>query len=299
MICAAIDIGTNSVRLLVGSYAGGQFQPQFRELATTRLGSGLISTGFLSKTGRDATCDAVARFVRKALEAQAEEIIAFATSAMRDAADGREFAGLLEAETGQKILIISPETEAAWSFAGVEKSLPSSRGGLVFDLGGGSCELTWRFAGQLFSHSIRIGAVYLSDTFLHSDPPTPAEAERARRFVREQLSRIGIPLRPLIGVGGTVTSLAAMAQRLDIYDPERVHGYLLTQHTVQKLLADMMGRSLAQRLQLQGIQPERAAILPAGTLAVDTLLTFCGQNKLIVSEGDILLGSLYALADQH
>lgn len=299
MNLAAIDIGTNSVRLLVAECAKGTFIPVYRGLVTTRLGLGLAQSGRLSPSGRERTREAIGQFVGTARKYQAEKMILFGTSAMREAADGPEFARRLTGEYGQQTKIISAATEAQWSYLGVEKSLPQCVDPLVFDLGGGSCELTWMENGHLRSRSKKIGAVYLSDRFLCHDPPLPEEAGHARRFVRAELEDCPLPGKPLVGVGGTVTTLAAMAQKLSVYDPQKVHGFQLFAPVVHTLLVQVLAVPTEERMNLPGMHRERAAIIPAGVLVVDTLLTLLQAGFLIVSEGDILLGSLYASADQH
>jgi exopolyphosphatase/guanosine-5'-triphosphate,3'-diphosphate pyrophosphatase len=297
MIYAAIDIGTNSVRLLVATYRKGCFHPLKSALRTTQLGQKLASSGVLSPPGRQATLEAVTQFIEIARIMGAKKIVTFATSAMREAVDGYPFAMLLEAQTGQKTEIISAETEAAWSFVGVEKSLPNLTDMLVFDLGGGSCELIWRQDRELISCSRKIGAVYLTDTYLHHDPPQKSEIEAACRFIREQLATCVAPPKPLVGVGGTVTSLAAMVMGLRVYDTERIHGSMLTHRSVQSNRALLLSKTAKERESIPGLQKERASIIPAGAMVVDNLLASLGMTHLTVSEGDILLGSLYALAD--
>jgi exopolyphosphatase / guanosine-5'-triphosphate,3'-diphosphate pyrophosphatase len=296
---AAIDIGTNSVRLLVAAYEDGQFRPLCREMATTRLGAGLPATGMLSATGRKATLDAVCLFLHTARLYGVESTVAFATSAMREARDGEAFRQQLAEQSGAEVRVISAATEAAWSYAGAAESLPGMGHMLVFDLGGGSCELSWRQDGKQIFRSLKIGAVYVTDAWLHHDPPLDNEVERARNFIGEQLRFANPPSLPLVGVGGTITSLAAMAMSLKVYDYQRIHGYLLHHRTVSRLLREMLIADTRKRQEMPGLQKERAAILPAGAMVVDLLMDVCGQDRLTVSEGDILLGCLYTLADQH
>lgn len=293
MRIAAIDIGTNSVRLLVAEVQGSMILPLSRELMTTRLGAGLMNTGFLSAEGKVATILAVQRFVACAQRLGAVSLTVFATSAMREASDGTYFARQLEAEIHMPVEILPFETEAAYSYTGVLRSLPDMSDAVVFDLGGGSCELIWRHEGQQLHCSKKIGAVYLTDRFLASDPPNATDIGQARRFIDEQLAACPLPARPLVGVGGTVTSLAAMVMEMKDYDPDRIHGYCLSRRAVSELFLHMVQLPLSRRQELPGIQKERAAILPAGTLVVEALLRVGSRSSLIVSEGDILLGSLY------
>ncbi|EEG76634.1 Ppx/GppA phosphatase family protein [Dethiobacter alkaliphilus] len=292
---AAIDIGTNSVRLLVAEENGGAMQALDRQLQTTRLGSGLMSCGVLPVQGKERTQEAVAAFVLRAKELKAEKISIFATSALREAEDGAAFAVQLEEAINNSVEIISAQTEARYSYLGVIKSL-GEQDRLVFDLGGGSCELIWPDGDSLAYLSLKIGAVYLTDVFFQQDPPDAGEVDKARRYITECLQKNSFDLKPLAGVGGTVTSLAAMAQKLAVYDPAKVHGYALTRAEIKSQLKKMLALPVAERGMLPGIRKDRAPILPAGTLVIDVLLDICQAESLTVSEGDILLGALYANA---
>jgi exopolyphosphatase/guanosine-5'-triphosphate,3'-diphosphate pyrophosphatase len=262
---------------------------------TTRLGAGLVKTGCLCPAGKQATLEAVSHFSSLAQRVGAIKISAFGTSAMREAVDGKAFARLLEAETGLHIEVLSPETEAVWGYTGVAKSLPKLDGALVFDLGGGSCELTWQSSSMLLFRSLKIGAVYLTDKYFHHDPPLIEEIATARDHIRKNMASTVFPPVPIVGVGGTVTSLASMAMEMAVYDRERIHGYQLTRQDVDGLLQDMLAKKSAERQKMRGLQAGRAAILPAGTLVVDTLMEVSGASAIHVSEGDLLLGSLYAV----
>ncbi|MBS3887540.1 MAG: hypothetical protein KGZ56_10850 [Dethiobacter sp.] len=277
---------------------GDTFFPLARQLVTTRLGAGLISTKLLSSEGKERTLDAIRRFMATADSLSTEKIIIVGTSAMREAQDGAIFAEQIQNQFGVIVNILPCETEAIYSYTGATLSLSSMTGAVVFDLGGGSCEVIWSQAGQLVLCSRKIGAVYLSERFFDHDPPQAVEVEAAKLFIRQQLAGCCLPSRPLVGVGGTVTSLAAMAMEMREYVAERVHGYSLSRLTVRSLLAAMLSLPCSERGRLPGIQKERAAILPAGTLVVEMLLAISGESSLLVSEGDILLGSLYHLSGE-
>ncbi|MDW7649810.1 MAG: hypothetical protein SCK29_02970 [Bacillota bacterium] len=297
MTIAVVDIGTNSTRLLVAQYTRGTLCIVHRDLVTTRLGAGLMEHGVLSMEGKEATAAAVRRFAGQAGKLKAAEVLLLGTSAMREAQDGPEFARLLERDTGCRVEILSAEAEAFYSYRGAVKSLPQYCLPVVFDLGGGSCELAWE-NGLLQTVSLKIGAVYVTDTFFLQDPPTAGEVAAAAEHIRTSLMRVCPQGRPLIGVGGTVTNLAAMALELSPYSPEAVHGFILERGLIKSQLERMLTLKTADREQLQGIQKNRAAILPAGTLVVDMLLELCNSSQLVVSEGDLLLGRLYGFISE-
>jgi exopolyphosphatase/guanosine-5'-triphosphate,3'-diphosphate pyrophosphatase len=295
---AAVDIGTNSVRLLVARLDGGCLHPAERALTTTRLGAGLMELGMLSVEGKLATVNAVREYVNLAGSLGATTVVVFGTSALREARDGSLFARQLEKETGCIVEILSTTEEAVYSYHGATRSLPQIEAPLVFDLGGGSCELAWQEGAMLQSASLKIGAVYLTDSFFRHDPPLAAETAMAAAHIREHLAKLCPVGRPVIGVGGTVTTLAALSLELYPYDPEVVHGYRLTRKIIQGQLARMLALKMRERKTLPGMQKGRAQILPAGTLVVDELLASCKATSLTVSEGDILLGRLYALTSK-
>lgn len=298
MNIAAVDIGTNSVRLLVGRWDRGCLHPVERALTTTRLGAGLMEHGMLSVKGKLATLNAAREYVNLAGRLNAASVVVFGTSALREARDGLLFARQLEKEIGCIVEILSTTAEAVYSYQGAIRSLPQIEAPLVFDLGGGSCELAWQEEGMLQSASLKIGAVYLTDSFFRHDPPLVAETAMAAEHIRKQLAALCPLGRPVIGVGGTVTTLAALSLELYPYDPDAVHGYRLTQKIIQDQLARMLALKVRERENIPGMQKGRAQILPAGTLVIDELLASCRATSLTVSEGDILLGRLYALTSK-
>lgn len=293
MRLAAIDIGTNSTRLLIAELFQGTFTEKCRKLLITRLGHDLQRQKRLSDGGKKATLQAVGDFMHTIEQYGVDRVYIFGTSAMREARDGGVFARELTEISGVPVEILSPEAEAYYSFLGVKKSLTLEGQILVFDLGGGSCELIWQEQKDIKTRSWRIGALYLTDTYFHHDPPAAAEIAAVRRLLRDCLQ--GLPAgERMVGVGGTITSLAAMAQELRVYEPQKVHGYILTAHKIQHLLTKMLLVPTALRAQQFTLEPKRALILPAGALVVLELLAATGMTEVTASEGDLLLGRLYA-----
>ena len=292
---AAVDLGTNSARLLIAELKRETLAEIYRRLLITRLGHELQLKETLSATGKKTTIQAVSTFMQTIKQYRADQVYIFGTSAMREARDGKAFAQELAKVSGVPVEILSPEREAYYSFLGATKSLPTVRAQqtLVFDLGGGSCELIWQEQDSIKTKSRRIGALYLTDTYFQHDPPTSTEIETMRRQLRRCLQEV--PAREMIvGVGGTVTSLAAMAQGLKVYDPEKVHGYVLAAQKIQHLLEKMLLIPVQERARQFSLDEKRALILPAGALVVAEILAATGMVELTVSEGDLLLGRLYA-----
>ncbi len=213
---------------------------------------------------------------------------------MREAADGSDFARELAAAADLQVEILPPGTEAWYSFLGVTKSLGTDRETLVFDLGGGSCELIWQAGEGIQTLTFPLGALYLTDAYLQHDPPSAEEVAAARSHIRQCLEGCVPPAARLVGVGGTVTSLAAAVKQMQRYDPAEIHGFYLERRLAEEKLQLLLQLRETERASLPGIQPERARILPAGALVVDELLAAANVPGFTVSEGDLLLGSLYA-----
>jgi exopolyphosphatase/guanosine-5'-triphosphate,3'-diphosphate pyrophosphatase len=295
MRLAAIDIGTNSVRLLVAELSATGIKQVKRELRTTRLGAGLMQSGCLSRHGKEATVAAVLECTALARSLGAQKLRLAGTSAMREASDGHMFARDLGWQAGEQVEVLSPVEEALLSYEGAAKSLRLPREVLVFDLGGGSCELIWPGDGSLCSASVKLGAVYLTEMFIRHDPPLTEELQCIRQHAAKLLSRFTLSGMPVIGIGGTVTSLAAMELQMAKYDAEQVHGFTLTAEMVSTQLQRLLAVPINERSQISGVQPARSDILPAGALVVEEILAQYRATSFTVSEGDILTGLIYSL----
>jgi len=303
---AAIDVGTNSVRLLVadvpnhpGHDATFPLRPVARDIAITRLGEGLEAGGALEPHAAARTAAAVAAYAARATSLGAPKPEVVGTYALRVARNPDELFNRL----AFPVRVLTEDEEARLGFRGAVAGLrirtPRSRI-LVVDIGGGSVELTVGTPREVTeTHSLALGSVVLTRQFLAGDPPTQSEV----RALREHLARLLDPLlarfrrqRPrLVGVGGTITTMAALAQRLAPYDPERVHGFRLSRATIAHLIADLLALPLASRRRLPGLQSERADIIVAGALVLEHLVVVMDRPSLVVSEADllwaILLGS--------
>jgi exopolyphosphatase/guanosine-5'-triphosphate,3'-diphosphate pyrophosphatase len=217
----AIDIGTNSTRLLVAEESGGDIRTVATNLAITRLGEG-IGSGTLLPAAMVRTAGVVESFFREARLLEADPVVAVATSAVRDAANRSDFLELVKKRTGLQIRVLSGTEEASYSYLGVVGGLSAEQQATaVLDVGGGSTELSWKNSQGLDTVSVNMGAVRLTLSRL---PPAQMAAAFRPHLIR--LRETGVS--NLVGVGGTVTSLAAIKQELAVYDPERVHGFCLS-----------------------------------------------------------------------
>jgi exopolyphosphatase/guanosine-5'-triphosphate,3'-diphosphate pyrophosphatase len=233
----------------------------------------------------------------------ADRAIAVLTSAVREAANGREFAEQVEQRYGLEPHVLSGDEEAALTFLGAtsERDPDDQTPIAVIDIGGGSTEIVIGEGRQARFHvSNRAGVVRQTERFLHSDPPTDEELERTREDVQAIL-RDGVPegernaVEHAIAVAGTATSLAAIAQRLEPYDPNKVHGYHLTRERCEEILTQLAAIPLEERRQVPGLDPARAPTIVAGILILLEVLTLFGVSQVEVSEHDILRGAALGL----
>ena len=316
---AAIDCGTNSLRMLVADVDpdAGTLVDVDRRTEIVRLGEGVDATGVISDAALERTL-AVARFYAAiaaeagvVLDAAAVRIVA--TSATRDAADAGRFRDGMRELFGVAPEVVTGEEEAALAFAGAARALPARGDGgpvLVVDVGGGSTEVVLgddrrTGGGVLAARSVDIGSVRLTERHLRSDPPTPAEIERALTEVDEALDAVAeaVPLDKaalLVGVAGTVTTITAHALGLPAYDSEAVDGAELPVATVRAACADLLGRTRARRAELPYLETGRVDVIGAGALVwgevVERVHRAAGLQTVLASEHDILDGVAWSLA---
>jgi exopolyphosphatase/guanosine-5'-triphosphate,3'-diphosphate pyrophosphatase len=302
---AVVDIGTNSTRLLIADVepATGAVSPLLRRSEVTRLGDGVDSGGSLSEEAIGRVLRTLADY-RQAIDGHhCEANLAVLTSAVRDAANGEAFAARVREEFGLDARILSGDEEAQLTFLGaMADRADSDEATVVIDIGGGSTEFIIghdREAG--FHASLPAGVVRMSERHIHSDPPSPEElqalADDVRGVFREglrQSEREAVDRG--IAVAGTATSAAAMAQELDPYDPDRVHGYGLTLGTVEMLLARLADMTESERRQVAGLHPDRAPTIVAGMILLGEAMRAFGLEEVEVSEHDILYGGALRLA---
>lgn len=295
MIKASIDIGTNSVRLLVGEITEEGLCTLYKGLNTTRLGEGVHHSGVLSAAAIGRTVQAVAEFAIKARNMGAEKIIVVATSAVRDAANGSEFGRLCHSRAGVDVVVLDGETEAKLSYAGATAGNNRDGQYMVVDIGGGSTELVYGQGGQLeMANSVNLGAVRLSELFPAREDGVVTNLELVNTYITEVLASIQFlpQVAKLIGVGGTITSLAAIDQALTVYDSSKVQGYYLSYGTISRLLASLAATPLAERRMLPGLQPARADIIVYGIAILAKVMQKSSAEGIYVSEQDILEGLL-------
>jgi exopolyphosphatase / guanosine-5'-triphosphate,3'-diphosphate pyrophosphatase len=293
---AAVDLGTNSTRLLVADVEGEQLEEVARELTITRLGEGVDERRKLLPVPIARVRNCLAEYRRRVEQLGATRTLAIATSAVRDAENGEAFLGEIEWSYGFTTRLLDGLEEAAMTYRGVTAGRPSLEDTLIVDIGGGSTELVVGSNGRpAAAHSLDVGVVRLTERYLRSDPPAKPELAAAGAFVRALLPPL--EARHGIGVAGTVTTLATLDLGLDVYDPERTHGHRLSREAVQEQLERISALTNAERLELSAIEPGRAPVIVAGLVILSEVVCAYGLEEVEVSERDILHGAAFAAAE--
>ena len=299
MRVAVVDLGTNSTRLLVADVDAGRVSEVDRRTDVTRLGDGVDASGRLADTAMERVFSTLAGY-REAIDGhRAERVVAVATSAVRDAANGEDFRAELRERFGIDARTISGEEEARLTFLGATSGRASEdQHVLVHDIGGGSTEFVIGRPGHEpgFHVSTQAGSVRQTERHLASDPPAPDEvaalADEIRTIVNGAVpARLRDETAAGIAVAGTATSLAAIDQRLAPYDPERVHGYRLELAACERMLAMLAALPLAERREVTGLHPDRAPTIVAGAVILVESMRAFGLDAVEVSEADILHGA--------
>ena len=295
----AVDLGTNSTRLLVADVEGGRLAEIDRLLQITRLGNAVDRTGRLDPAATERVHGVLAGYRARAAELGADRILAVATSAVRDAQDGRDFLGAVATRHGFETRLLSGDDEARLTFRGVTSTGPAAEGTLVCDVGGGSTELVLGGpAGVTRAVSLDLGCVRLSERRLASDPPAPDELAALRREVAAALpADLLAGATRLVGVAGTVTTLATLDLGLEHEVPALIDGHAVTRDAVEEQLARLAAMPLARRRRVRGLMPERAPTIVAGCAILAEVMDAAGAADLVVSERDILHGAALAAAD--
>ena len=300
---AAVDIGTNSTRLLVADLDDGRITDVERDTRITRLGEGVDERRRLLPVPIARVRNVLTDYRRRIEALGAERTLAIATSAIRDAENGEAFLGEIEWSYGFATRLLSGHEEALMTYRGVTSERRLEAGTVIIDIGGGSTELIAGEPDGVHWHdSLDIGSVRLTERFLHSDPPTAAEldacAAQARALLGERIpEEIRSVTTTAIGVAGTITSIAALALGLEEYDRDRVHGSRLSAEDLSAQLDRLAAVPLAERRTFRPLDPDRAPVIVAGAVIAREALTFFGLDALEISERDILDGAALAAAE--
>ena len=300
---AAVDLGTNSTRLLVADVEDGSLSDVERETRITRLGEGVDRRRRLLPVPITRVRNVLTDYRRTIERLGGERTLVIATSAVRDAENGEAFLGEIEWSYGFSTRLLSGHDEALLMFRGVTADRALGQGTVIVDIGGGSTELVAGGPeGVRWHDSLDIGSVRVTERFLHSDPPTQGELGEAATAVRALLAErvpdeIRGETRSAIGVAGTVTSIAALALGLEEYDRDRVHGFELSADALDAQLERLASVPLEERRGLRPLDPDRAPVIVGGAVIAREVLTYFGLDGLQASERDILDGAALAAAE--
>jgi exopolyphosphatase/guanosine-5'-triphosphate,3'-diphosphate pyrophosphatase len=293
---AAVDLGTNSTRLLVADVEDGRHDEVVRRLAVTRLGEGVDERGRLLAAPIARVRNVLADYRRELEALGATRTLAVATSAVRDAENGEAFLGEVEWSYGFTTRLLDGLEEAAFTFRGVSSGGEVEPGTLVVDIGGGSTELVLGGPdGVEWTTSLQVGSVRMTERFLHGDPPTPDELHGCAAHVRSALPPLSPP--QAIGVAATVTTLATLHLGLGEHERERTHGHALTRQAVAEQLDRLAALPLAERRTVPGLEPGRAPVILGGIVILASILDAYGLAQIAVSERDLLDGVALAAAE--
>ena len=301
MRVAAVDCGTNSVRLLVTDLDGDRKSDVHREMRVVRLGQGVDRTGALAPEALERTRVALVDYAATCRQLGAERVRMVATSATRDARNRDEFRAMVQDVLGVAPEVVSGNEEAALSFDGATRGLDPADGPfLVMDIGGGSTELVLGTASPEAALSVDVGCVRLTERHLVDDPPTPAQVAAAEADVDAAVARGGaaVPVeraRTAVGLAGSVTTVAAIALSLQAYDADRIHLSRITADDVAEVSSRLLAMTRKQRAALPVMHPGRVDVIGAGALVLATLVDRFALADVVVSEADILDGIAWSL----
>jgi exopolyphosphatase / guanosine-5'-triphosphate,3'-diphosphate pyrophosphatase len=319
---AAIDCGTNSVRLLIADIAGDELTDLERRMEIVRLGQGVDETGRLAPEALDRTFTAMRGYAKLIAGHETDRVRVVATSATRDAANRDDFAQGVVEIFGVEPEVISGDEEAQLSFAGATKELAAlrpMRPYLVVDIGGGSTEFVLGTTDVEAARSVDIGCVRMTERHLRSDPPSPEQVAAAVADIDAALAAVrdgssprdaapdaapsggepGVPVeqaRTLVGLAGSVTTVAGIALGLPEYDPERIHLSRIKARQVHEVTRTLLNSTHAERATIGVMHPGRIDVIGAGALILDRIMREYGFADVVVSEHDILDGIAWSLA---
>lgn len=310
---ASIDCGTNSIRLLVADVpAGGAPADLLRRMEVVRLGQGVDATGRLAPEAVERTRRVLAGYAAQIRDLGAAAVRMVATSATRDAANRADFEDMVISTLGQLPDVVTGREEAELSYLGATASLDAAAAAhgwnppqppfLVVDIGGGSTEFVLGDAEEVrAARSVDIGCVRLTERHLHGDPPTEAEVARAEADIRAALGevRAEVPVddaATVVGLAGSVTTVAALALHLPEYDAEAIHGSRIPVGDVRAVTADLLAARRSRRAAMPVMHPGRVDVIGAGALILRVLMDAFAAADVVVSEHDILDGIALRLA---
>lgn len=294
---ASIDIGTNTILLLIAEVEAGKIHPLVEIETVIRLGEGLQKNGVLLKKAMDRAIQTLSRYLEKSQEMGVQRIFAAGTSALREAKNSQDFLESARQKLGLSIEVISGEEEARLSFLAVAKDLQKkAQPVLVVDIGGGSTEFILGKGDRIDRWvSLPIGSVRLTEEFLHSDPVNEEEWRRLETRIREVLFNVPQPHGQvlIVAVGGTATTLASVEQELEDFVAEKIHHFLLRRETLENQLLLYRSRTIDERKNIPGLSPSRADVILAGGAVLYLAMEKLQCPAVLISCHGVRYGLLY------
>ncbi|MGL4913280.1 MAG: Ppx/GppA phosphatase family protein [Romboutsia sp.] len=298
MRIGTIDIGTNSMRLLIGDYKNNKIENRKKYINTTRIGQGVDKEGYITEEAIKRNLEALKEFSDMCKQEECKEVYCMGTSALRDSKNGEEFVKRAKELTNIDVQIINGDEESNLGFKGVIEGTYGDKKEdiLVIDIGGGSTEfILGNEDGIKFCKSENVGALRMTEKFITTDPINDKEFEEMSEFIEESISKTinilkGRRISKLVGIGGAITSLSAMNQELEVYSMEKVHNSEVSKKDLEEILQKIKKMTLNDKKTIKGLQPKRADIITAGVKILDIIMEKLEIEKIMISEYDNLEG---------
>ena len=298
---AIIDVGTNSIKFCLAEETGnGSYTVVKDTNDIARLGEGLKETGLIGPEPLERNAQSVADFAAEAKAAGADEVVAVGTMALRTAKNAAAFIARVKELCGVELKVLSGEEEAQYSYVAVMSGIEGAADAdlVTMDTGGGSTEFVFGTAGKIVrKFSLNVGAVRFTEQYLSQMPVAAEKLAEAQAQIKKELSEGGVsgPVKFLVGMGGTVTSMASVKHKMAKYDPDVIQGSTLTLDDINAQIADYAAKTLDQRREIVGLQPKRADVILAGACIVKAVLELTGAHELTVSDRSLRHGLMYEL----
>ena len=298
MKIGTIDIGTNSMRLLIADYKNNKIENRKKYINITRIGQGVDDKGYITEEALERNLNALKEFADKCIEEKCEKVYCMGTSALRDSKNGQDFVNRAKELTNIDVKIICGEEESNLGFMGVLEGAGGDKSNyiLVLDIGGGSTEfIVGNEDGIKFCKSENVGALRMTEKFITTDPISDEEFNKMSDFIEKTISSTldkikGMHVSKLVGIGGAITSLSAMNQQLEVYSMEKVHNSVVTKKDLEKILQNLKKMTLSDKKTIKGLQPKRADIITAGVKILHIVMEKLEIEKIMISEDDNLEG---------
>ena len=300
MRVATVDIGTNSMRLLIADYEDNKIINRKKYVEVTRIGKGVDEKGMISKDAINLNSEVLERFINLAKSKNCEKICVIGTSALRDSKNSEEFVKKVYEKTGINVEIISGEMEANLGFLGIKSILDEKKYTLTIDIGGGSTEfiLGNNHGDLVFSKSENIGVVRLTERFLKDDIPTDIQIIEMNKYIEAVTSDTIQVLKTydigkVIGIGGTATSISAIIQQMEIYCSDKVHNSKIYYDEIVDIYKNLKSMTIQEKKMIVGLQPKRADVIFTGVCIMKKIMSMLDIEYITVSEYDNLEGMIY------